>query len=64
MMLRRASSLLIAVLLLFSLCAFGQQRNRPPSPAPTASPAEPSAKAAAPSAAEAKAERAPFQSLG
>ena len=42
-MLRRASSLLISAGIFFSLCAFGQQRNRgerPPSPTPAASPAE------------------------
>ena len=57
MMLRRASSLLIAVVLLFSLCAVGQQRNRgdqPPRPAPAASPADQPAKPAAPAAGEAK----------
>ena len=57
MMLRRASSLLIAVVLLLSLCALGQQRNRgdqPPRPAPAATPADQSAKPAAPAAGEAK----------
>jgi carboxypeptidase C (cathepsin A) len=43
MKLRRASSLLISAVFLFSFCAVGQQRNRgerPPAPAPAASPAE------------------------
>ncbi len=51
MMLRRATSLSIVVLFLFSLCAVGQRNrgDRPPAPATTASPAEqakPSAQAA------------------
>jgi carboxypeptidase C (cathepsin A) len=51
MMLRRTSSLLITAIFLFSIDAVGQQRNRgerPPAPAPAASPSEQAAKSGAP----------------
>jgi carboxypeptidase C (cathepsin A) len=60
MMQRRASSLLIAMVLLVSLCALGRQRNRgdrPPAPAPASSPSD-QAKPAGTPAADAKKEPA------
>jgi len=50
-MLRRASSFLIFTTI-FSLCAFGQRNrgDRPPAPAPAASPAEQAKPAGAPAA--------------
>ena len=57
-MLRTASSVLTLLVLLFSLCAFAQRNrgDRPPVPAPAASPADQQAKPASTPAAEARKE--------